>query len=181
MTGLEWFYAASVDDAIASLLACCGSRAWARQVAGLRDTALDHRDQAATIMGHPGVLIDLGSRVWFGLPEADWLEAFACHPRIGEARAPAHKPPAGFLACSSDEQRAAQETLAGVAGKLLEGNRAYEAKFGFLYLVFASGRTASELLTVLERRLSNTRVEELQEAARQQDRITRLRMERWLA
>ena len=149
---------------MASLLACCGSQAWASRLCSARPS----RSQQA--------LLQASSEIWFALPETDWLEAFACHPRIGEVKPGT----TGFLTHSTDEQSAAQQTLAQVSEQLLEGNRAYEAKFGFLYIVFASGRTAPELLAVLQQRLQNTRAEELHEAARQQDRITRLRLERWL-
>ncbi len=122
-------------------------------------------------------VLQSASNLWFALPEQDWLEAFDCHPRIGEVRAPATE----FLAHSTSEQLTAQQTLAEVQAQLNAGNQAYEARFGFLYIVFASGRTAPELLALLQQRLHNTRAEELQQAAQQQDRITRLRLERWLA
>jgi OHCU decarboxylase len=180
MTALERFLGASEEEARGGLLACCGSRRWAELVAGMRkDSAHDDRVEAAVMLGRPRweALVEAGSRVWFGLGEADWLEAFACHPRIGE-RAPGAD---AFAAHSAGEQAEALGSLPAVAERLAEGNRAYEARFGFVYLVFASGRTAAELLGILERRLCNTRADELKEAALQQDRITRLRMERWLA
>ena len=81
---------------------------------------------------------------------------------------------------STGEQQAAQATLDGVAEALVCGNQLYEQRFGFRYIVFASGRSAPELLAVLEQRLTHTREQELLEAAHQQDRITKLRMERWM-
>ena len=160
---LEEFNAATSEAAVAQLLTTCGSRRWAATVAANRpfDT--------------PEALIADAEAVWFSLDEADWLEAFACHPRIGEKKAPT----TGYLAHSESEQSAAQHTLDAVAEALLAGNRAYEAKFGFLYIVFASGRSAPELLAVLESRLANSREEELHEAARQQLRITNLRLGKW--
>jgi OHCU decarboxylase len=148
----------------AKLLACCGSRRWAAELAARRPFASAE------------ALMQAADEVWFGLKEADWLEAFACHPRIGERRAATTE----YLASSESEQAAAQRTLDAVAERLLAGNREYEARFGFLYIVFASGRTAAELLAVMDERLAHTRDEELQEAARQQQRITELRMKRWL-
>ncbi len=173
MTAFEQFNRQGEAEAESALLACCGSRAWAAGLVRLRDEDLTHDGRFSS----PEALIRTGSRLWFTLPEPDWLEAFCCHPRIGEVKAPAST----FLAHSGAEQSAAQATLADVAAQLLDGNRAYEAKFGFRYIVFASGRTAPELLAVLQQRLGNTRAQELEEAARQQDRITCLRMERWLA
>ncbi len=161
---LDEFNAATPEAATTQLLTACGSPRWAATVAANRPFET------------PEALIADAERVWFSLQESDWLEAFACHPRIGEKKAPT----TGYLAHSQSEQSATQETLDAVAVALLAGNRAYEAKFGFLYIVFASGRSAPELLAVLESRLANGRAEELLEAARQQLRITNLRLRKWL-
>jgi OHCU decarboxylase len=152
-------------EAESALLACCGSPRWARVLA--------HRRPYPSF----DALLADAETVWFELPESEWLAAFACHPRIGETKAP---PTAGarFAHWSGTEQASAQATLEAVAAALVEGNRAYEAKFGFLYIVFASGRTAPELLRVLEDRLGNDRATELREAARQQWAIAKLRIER---
>jgi 2-oxo-4-hydroxy-4-carboxy-5-ureidoimidazoline decarboxylase len=117
--------------------------------------------------------------VWFEMPESEWLAAFACHPRIGERKAEMETT-RQFADWSGNEQGAAQATLEEVARALADLNRAYEAKIGFLYIVFASGRTAPELLAVLQERLEHDRATELMEAARQQWEITRLRMGKWL-
>lgn len=159
---LDRFNALSLEEARTALLSCCGSHAWAGSVANARP------------YGTVADVLEQSSALWLTLREPDWLEAFACHPRIGEVKAPTD----AFLTHSTSEQSATQQTLANVASQLVEGNRAYEARFGFLYIVFASGRSAPELLAVLRQRLTHTRDEELREAARQQDRITRLRLER---
>ena len=161
---LDDFNVAPPDAAAAQLLTVCGSSRWAATVAANRPFET------------PDALIADAEEVWLSLDESDWLEAFACHPRIGEKKAPT----TGYLAHSESEQAAAQQTLDAVAASLLAGNREYEAKFGFLYIVFASGRSAPELLAVLESRLANSREEELHEAARQQLRITNLRLGKWL-
>ncbi len=151
-------------EAVAHLLTCCGSRSWAEALAAQRPFA------------SPQALFAAAEQLWFALPERDWLEAFAAHPRIGE-RSPAATE---YLQHSGQEQSAAQQTLEPVAAGLLAGNRAYEARFGFRYIVFASGRSAPELLAILESRLTRRRNDELHEAARQQHRITTLRMTKWL-
>lgn len=161
---LDGFNVASAEAAAAQLLTACGSHRWAETLAANRP------------YDSPEALIQDAEAVWFALDEADWLEAFACHPRIGEKKAPTSE----YLAHSESEQAAAQQSLDEVAEALLAGNREYEAKFGFLYIVFASGRTAPELLAVLQSRLINSREEELHEAARQQLRITNLRLRKWL-
>jgi OHCU decarboxylase len=164
MTPLDRFNSQHPARAEAQLLACCGSYTWASRLAALRPFPTLNE------------LIEQGEAIWATLTETDWLEAFAHHPRIGEKKAPT----TAFLASSITEQAAAQKSLDQVAVALTRGNRAYEEKFGFIYIVFASGRSAPELLEILNRRLARTREEELQEAARQQLQITNLRLRKWL-
>jgi len=161
---LNVFNTQPAADAEERLLSCCGSKGWARALVANRPYA------------SADDLIQAGEVLWFSLTEADWLEAFACHPRIGEKKAPTTQ----FLAMSESEQAAATLSLDKIAVAMTRGNRAYDEKFGFRYIVFASGRTGPELLAILEERLLRTREEELQEAARQQQQITSLRMTRWL-
>lgn len=142
----------------AALLACCGSRRWAAAMAAGRPWRT------------PEALYAGADRIWAELAPEDWLEAFAAHPRIGERKAGGD---AQFRAWSEGEQAAVRSTEA-----LAEGNRAYEARFGRIYIVCASGRSGEELLTILRSRLDNTPEEELLAAAEEQRRITRLRLER---
>lgn len=166
MTLPEWNHAA-LDVAAGALLSCCGSPGWARTIAERRP----YRSQEA--------LRGDAEAVWFALPEPEWLAAFACHPRIGERKADLAaigEAGARFADWSGNEQHSAQATLDSVASALIEGNRAYERKFGFIYIVFASGRTAPELLAILNQRLSRDRPTELHEAARQQWAIATMRL-----
>ena len=161
----------SLEQAAAEqeLLNCCGSLRWARTLAERRPFADD------------ATLVHAANNLWFLLNEADWLEAFACHPRIGQSEA-GHKASHSFQAASAAEQSAAQATLdTAVRDRLAKGNHRYEQQNGFLYIVCAEGRTAPELLATLEARLLHDRCTELHEASRQQHAITRLRMQRWLA
>jgi OHCU decarboxylase len=158
---------APATEAQTTLLSCCGSTAWARMLVQRRP----YLDSAA--------LIADAKTIWFELAETEWLAAFACHPRIGERKAELAGT-AQFAEWSRSEQSAAQATLDAVATSLAEGNRAYEERFGFMYIVFANGRTAPKLLEILDQRLGHDRDTELREAARQQWAITRLRMTRWL-
>ncbi len=166
MTFADWNHLAS-GPAATALLSCCGSPRWAQVLAERRPyPSLD-------------ALFADAEEIWFALPESEWLAAFACHPRIGERKAEAASLGAAaqqFGAWSGTEQRSAQATLEAVSSALFEGNRAYEQRFGFLYIVFASGRTAPELLAILEERLGHDRAAELNEAARQQWAITKLRL-----
>jgi OHCU decarboxylase len=117
--------------------------------------------------------MDSANAVWTELTPADWLEAFAAHPRLGER---------GGVARNSSEKEqsrimgAADETLA----QLAEGNRRYEARFGHVFLISAAGRTAEEVLAALRKRMDNDPVTEVRVAAEEQRKITRLRLESML-
>jgi OHCU decarboxylase len=118
----------------------------------------------------------IAERVWWSLSEQDWLEAFAAHPRIGQRKegADAHS------AWSRQEQDAALTAAERTQARLQLLNDEYAAKFGFIYIVCAAGRSGDELLALLEERLQRPRAEELRTAAEEQARITRLRIRRLL-
>lgn len=160
----EWnsFDAANAAEVI---LPCNGSGAWAERVVQLRPFA-DVED-----------LLAAADRVWRGLPERDWQEAFDSHPRLGERNAKAATEKS--LSWSADEQSAANPDYA-VWHALAKANREYETKFGRIFLLCATGRTAEEMLAILQRRMQNDAETELQEAAEQQRMITQLRLRKWL-
>jgi allantoicase len=124
-------------------------------------------------------LFALAEKLWWELGEEDRLEAFAAHPRIGEKKAAASAT-AQSATWSAGEQSGAAHAEARVAAQLAELNELYLRRFGFIYIVCATGRSAPELLALLEERLENERAAELENAAREQARITRLRIEKWL-
>ena len=158
----------SLDDEAAAreVLPCCGSRAWADGLAAGRPFADAQR------------LAEASDRVWAALPESDWREAFDSHPRIGQQHARAAT--AESLAWSSDEQRAAMSDEDATKLALAEGNRQYEERFGRIFIVCAAGKSAAEILGILNARMKNTAAAELLEAAEQQRQITQLRLRRWL-
>jgi allantoicase len=139
-----------LDDT--DLRACCGSNEWVRRMMAARPMA----DAFST-----------ADEIWSSLGEKDWLEAFASHPRIGERKA------SGWASQEQSGAAAAgNETLAALA----ETNREYEKKFGFIYIVCATGKSAEEMLTIARERLANQREQELRIAAGEQLKITKLRM-----
>jgi OHCU decarboxylase len=156
------------DKAAADILSCCASRAWARGMAARRPIL----NEAA--------LLAACDEVWRNLPEADWIDAFRSHPRIGESHSPAASAPRS-VAWSGEEQQkvgtAAEDTKAALAA----GNREYEQRFHRIFIVCATGRSAAEILAILERRLLNDEATELQEAAEQQRQIAHLRLKKWLS
>ena len=143
------------------LLKCCGSQRWAAAMAARRPFAsVDALQKAA-------------EEEWFELPYHDWLQAFSHHPRIGER-----------VKAGSQESRE-QSGVAGAADKTLLSleslNRMYEEKFGFVFLIFATGKSADEMLDALRVRMQNRREVELKNAAGEQAKITRLRLEKLLS
>ena len=158
----------SLDAASAAreILHCCGSRAWAEGLASLRPFA-DAQE-----------LVVVSDRVWAGLAEDDWKEAFDSHPRIGQQHARAAT--AESLAWSSEEQRAAMSGEDALKLALADGNRQYEKRFGRIFIVCAAGKSAAEILATLTARMNHTAADELLEAAEQQRQITQLRLRRWL-
>jgi 2-oxo-4-hydroxy-4-carboxy-5-ureidoimidazoline decarboxylase len=101
----------------------------------------------------------------------DWLEALAGHPRIGERGGAAEEH-------SRQEQAGMSEASQSVRAAIAAGNRAYEERFGHVFLIAAAGRGPEEILGELTRRLDNTPEEEVRVAAEEHRRITRLRLER---
>jgi OHCU decarboxylase len=157
----------SADEARAALLACCGSARWASEVAALRP------------FWDVGQLLNLGRRVWNELPREDWLEAFRAHPKIGESKAE-KETGAEARAWSEGEQARAREASNETLDALTEANREYEARFGFIFIVCATGRSAEEMLAALRGRIDNDPGTELRVAADEQWRITELRLRKFL-
>lgn len=131
---------------------------------------------------YPGLneLITNADRIWWSLDSEDWLEAFHSHPKIGEKKAAA--PTAVEAQQWSEEEQAgirdsAQQTLAALA-KL---NQTYEEKFGYIFIVCASGKSSEDMLAILRARLENNADAELRVAAAEQAKITQLRLGKLLA
>jgi OHCU decarboxylase len=117
-------------------------------------------------------MLRIGERGGWSLGVDDHLEAFAAHPKIGEAKVPA----SGDAAWSKGEQQGAAAAAAQTLAELAEANQAYEAQLGFIFIVCASGRSAEAMLADLRARLANSRDVELRTAAEEQAKITRLRL-----
>jgi OHCU decarboxylase len=112
------------------------------------------------------------------MQEPDWMQAFRAHPRIGD-RKPAHAT-AQSTAWSQQEQSSAETAQAQTLAALAAGNHQYEEQFGFTYIVCATGKSAEEMLGILQHRLASDRQTELREAAEQQRQITQIRLRKWL-
>lgn len=160
----EW-NSLSESDACRQLQHCCASRRWSQEVTSLRPF-LSEED-----------LYRAADEVWSAMNEPDWMEAFAAHPRIGERKAAASQQ---SRAWSNQEQSLVDSAQSNTLHELADGNARYEQQFGFTYIVCATGKSAEQMLAILKRRLSNTREDELREAAEQQRQITRIRLRKWL-
>jgi len=130
-------------------------------------------------MDEEAALLAVSDEIWRGLGEADWLEAFKSHPRIGESRAE-EVSPAQSSAWSAQEQQKAATADEAVKMALKWGNREYEQKFGRIFIVCATGKSASEILEILRRRLHNDEANELQLAAEEQRQIMHIRLRKWI-
>jgi 2-oxo-4-hydroxy-4-carboxy-5-ureidoimidazoline decarboxylase len=163
---LKAWNSAVESSALEAMIACCGAQRWAAEMV------------AARPLHDVLELSEAADRIWVTMQEADLLEAFACHPRIGERKA-AHAT-AQSVAWSRQEQSSASSAAEGVLAELAAGNAQYEQRFGFTYIVCATGKSADEMLAILQRRLENDKATELREAAEQQRQILQIRLGKWL-
>ena len=155
------------EEAVREILPCCGAKAWANGMARRRP------------FSEETTLLAASDEIWRNLAEADWMDAFRSHPRIGESRPP-QSAAAQSVTWSKQEQQSV--TTAGDAVKigLAEANREYERRFGHIFIVCATGKSGPEILEILRRRLENDKQTELREAAEQQRQIMHIRLRKWL-
>lgn len=149
-------------EAQAALARCCGARRWVEAMLRARPF-------------HDGARLDRAvDRAFDALVSDDWLEAFAAHPRIGEKKERLQ----AFAHAEDSEREQAGVRGAHVAtlAALSDGNRRYEEKFGHVFLVCATGKSADQMLAILRSRLANGPEAELAIAAGEQKKITRLRL-----
>ena len=154
------------EQACIELLKCCGSSQWNEKMLAARPyNSVSH-------------LLELAGQIWSDLGEVDYLEAFAAHPKIGASKPPDNaknteswtsKEQAGMM--SADEQTKL---------KLKTKNQKYAEKFGYIFIVCATGKSASEILELLRIRLENSPETELEIAAGEQMKITNLRLNKML-
>lgn len=111
------------------------------------------------------------------LSDEDWLQAFDAHPKIGDVTS-LKKKYANTHSLASGEQSATAAADESVLQRLKNGNDAYADKFGFIFIVCATGKSADEMLALLEARLPNTRAQEIENAAREQAKITHIRLDK---
>ncbi len=156
-----------VGEVESVLTRCCGCARWAATMAERRP--FRNQDE----------LFSTADLVWQQLTSQDWKEAFSHHPKIGDVKGLREK----FVttrAWAQGEQSGASNASEIVLQELADGNRKYEEKFGYIFIVCATGKSAGEMLTLLTQRLKNLPDNELHIAAGEQSKITRLRLAKLL-
>jgi 2-oxo-4-hydroxy-4-carboxy-5-ureidoimidazoline decarboxylase len=146
------------------LLQCCGSPAWVDKMV--------HMPAAEDLVD----LFEEAEENWYLCTEKDWKEAFTHHPRIGDKEALRKKFASDPFA--GKEQSSINAEGEEVLEQLAEANRVYEQRFGYIFIVCATGKSAVEMLAALNERITNSPEEEIQIAMEEQLKITRLRLEK---
>ena len=155
-------------DCLAALLRCCGSKKWAAQMTSRRP------------FQDPQELFQTADEIWQNLSLDDWQEAFSHHPKIGDKESLRAKF-ADTKKWAEGEQSGVQQASEEVLTALADGNEVYEKKFGYIFIVCATGKSAGEMLMMLCARLKNEKEEEIRVAAAEQMQITRIRLEKLLS
>jgi 2-oxo-4-hydroxy-4-carboxy-5-ureidoimidazoline decarboxylase len=154
---------ATTDGARELLGRCCGSSRWVERMLGRRPFT----DRAT--------LLAAARDEWFGLSEPDWHEAFSHHPQIGD-REGLQRRSADTRPLSASEQQGVNAASDEVLAALAAGNRLYEKKFGYIFIVCATGKGTGQMLELLEERLQNDPDTEIRLAAGEQSKITEIRL-----
>lgn len=160
---LEWFNSIPDEEACKEFLSCCGSEQWASQM--VRGRPFDNVEQ----------LKEHARDVWWKLDASDWLEAFRRHPKIGERKAEASASQQAQQ-WSGQEQSGVHDASRQTLDSIVDLNQEYQAKFGYIFIVCATGKSSEEMLANLRQRLENEPDDELRIAANEQAKITELRL-----
>ncbi len=153
----------SEKEAFDELVKCCGSTNWVNSMVAARPFNDEHE------------LLEKANIYWSQATEADGLEAFKHHPKIGDISS-LEKKFANTKAWAGNEQQGVATATKAVIEQLAQGNQDYEDKFGFIFIVCATGKSAAEVLDLLQARLPNDRQDEIKIAMAEQHKITRIRL-----
>ena len=149
------------------LFKCCGSTAWVNKMLPFFP--------AEDLIE----ILEDAEEQWYQCSEEDWLEAFTHHPKIGDVES-LKKKFASTATWASGEQSGAAAASQQTLEALAKCNDEYEQKFGYIFIVCATGKSAAEMLQLLQQRLPNNPSEEIKIAADEQNKITKLRIEKLL-
>lgn len=158
----------SEADATTAFTQCCASQRWVERM------VIDRPFESLPEM------LEISDRIWEECDVDDYMEAFEGHPRIGDVESLAKKY-ANTKGWAGGEQKGVEGADTTVIERLAAGNKSYEEKFGHIFIVCATGKSAAELLALLEARTPNDPKTELMVAAEEQNKITRIRLKKLLA
>ena len=165
---LETFNHLSNEALEEQLTHCCGSSTWVKGM--MKHVPFQTQEE----------LFNRADQIWLSTYENDWREAFLHHPKIGDIES-LQKKFASTAKWAEGEQGAVKQASQQIIEELAEGNRLYEQKFGFIFIVCATGKSAEEMLALLKARLPNSMEEELKTAMLEQQKITHIRLQKLLA
>jgi 2-oxo-4-hydroxy-4-carboxy-5-ureidoimidazoline decarboxylase len=166
MSAAAMLDAMSPEQAAAALARCCGASRWVAAMLERRPFTSDAE------------LLRCADEVWATMGPADHHEAFAHHPRIGASLDALRQKFSSTATLCAGEQAGAATASEAELEALRDGNLRYEARFGHIFIVCATGKTAAQMLALLEQRLTHEPEQELEIAAAQQHEITRLRLQK---
>jgi 2-oxo-4-hydroxy-4-carboxy-5-ureidoimidazoline decarboxylase len=164
---LEQFNSTDKELLFNELEKCCGSKQWVKRIL------------AARPYSSVEILHQFSDKIWAKLSSTDYLEAFTHHPQIGDIDS-LKKKFASTANWAGDEQQGTSDACDEILQRLKQGNQDYLNKFGFIFIVCATGKTAQEMLDLLNDRLPNDKAIELHNAAAEQNKITHLRLDKLL-
>ena len=160
---LESLNALTIFDANEQFELCCGVANWVIKMN--QNRPFQNKDD----------LYKKSESIWFSLSSDDWLEAFTHHPKIGNIES-LRKNFHNTKSISENEQSGVNDASESTLKDLAESNQLYEDKFGFIFIVCATGKSADEILTLIKIRLNNDVNVEMLNAAKEQNKITQLRL-----
>lgn len=144
---------------------CCGSSAWTNKMSD------------SLPVGNLSELLDLAEEKWYECNRNDWLEAFEHHPMIGDINS-LKKKYASTLTLATHEQSGVISATEELLKELAKTNTAYKNKFGYIFIVCASGKSAEQMLQLITQRITNDTETEIKIAMEEQNKITKLRLEK---
>lgn len=155
------------EEATATFTQCCASSGWVERM------VIDRPFESLAEM------LEISDRIWEECDVDDYMEAFEGHPRIGDVESLAKKY-ANTKTWAGGEQKGVEGADPQVIQRLADGNKNYEEKFGHIFIVCATGKSAAEMLALLEARMGNDPEHEITVAAEEQNKITRIRLKKLL-
>ena len=164
---LESLNSLTISDANEQFETCCGAANWVEKMN--QNRPFQNKDD----------LYQKAESIWYSLSSKDWLEAFTHHPKIGNIDS-LRKKFHNTKLISEDEQSGINDAAESTLKDLAESNQLYQDKFGFIFIICATGKSADEMLALIKIRLNNNANAEMLNAAEEQNKITQLRLEKLL-